>query len=161
MTKTEAHSPSILVIDDQEGIRKSFSAILEKEGYEVDAVATGQEAIKRSKSRFYNLALVDLRLPDMDGIQLLTTMRDTSPKMVKIIVTGYPSMENAIEAVNRGADAYIVKPFTMETLLRTIEEHLRKQKEAVKYSEKKVKEFIETRAEEYESKATTKHRSKK
>ena len=161
MTKTEAHSPSILVIDDQEGIRKSFSAILEKEGYEVDAVATGQEAIKRSKSRIYNLALVDLRLPDMDGIQLLTTMRDTSPKMVKIIVTGYPSMENAIEAVNRGADAYIVKPFTMETLLRTIEEHLRKQKEAVKYSEKKVKEFIETRAEEYESKATTKHRSKK
>ena len=161
MTKTEAHSPSILIIDDQEGIRKSFSAILEKEGYEVDAVATGQEAIKRSKSRFYNLALVDLRLPDMDGIQLLTTMRDTSPKMVKIIVTGYPSMENAIEAVNRGADAYIVKPFTMETLLRTIEEHLRKQKEAVKYSEKKVKEFIETRAEEYESKATTKHRSKK
>ena len=161
MTKTEAHSPSILIIDDQEGIRKSFSAILEKEGYEVDAVATGQEAIKRSKSRIYNLALVDLRLPDMDGIQLLTTMRDTSPKMVKIIVTGYPSMENAIEAVNRGADAYIVKPFTMETLLRTIEEHLRKQKEAVKYSEKKVKEFIETRAEEYESKATTKHRSKK
>jgi two-component system response regulator AtoC len=161
MTKTEAHSPSILVIDDQEGIRKSFSAILEKEGYEVDAVATGQEAIKRSKSRIYNLALVDLRLPDMDGIQLLTAMRDTSPKMVKIIVTGYPSMENAIEAVNRGADAYIVKPFTMETLLRTIEEHLRKQKEAVKYSEKKVKEFIETRAEEYESKATTKHRSKK
>jgi DNA-binding NtrC family response regulator len=161
MTKTEAHSPSILVIEDQEGIRKSFSAILEKEGYEVDAVATGQEAIKRSKSRIYNLALVDLRLPDMDGIQLLTAMRDTSPKMVKIIVTGYPSMENAIEAVNRGADAYIVKPFTMETLLRTIEEHLRKQKEAVKYSEKKVKEFIETRAEEYESKATTKHRSKK
>lgn len=161
MTKTEAHSPSILVIDDQEGIRKSFSAILEKEGYEVDAVATGQEAIKRSKSRIYNLALVDLRLPDMDGIQLLTTMRDTSPKMVKIIVTGYPSMENAIEAVNRGADAYIVKPFTMETLLRTIEEHLRKQKEAVKYSEKKVKEFIETRAEEYESTTRAKRSLKK
>jgi len=161
MTKTEAHSPSILVIDDQEGIRKSFSAILEKEGYEVDAVATGQEAIKRSKSRFYNLALVDLRLPDMDGIQLLTAMRDTSPKMVKIIVTGYPSMENAIEAVNRGADGYIVKPFTMQTLLRTIEEHLRKQKEAKKYSEKKVKEFIETRAEEYESRTTAKRKHKK
>jgi DNA-binding NtrC family response regulator len=161
MTKTEAHSPSILVIDDQEGIRKSFSAILEKEGYEVDAVATGQEAIKRSKSRFYNLALVDLRLPDMDGIQLLTTMRDTSPKMVKIIVTGYPSMENAIEAVNRGADAYIVKPFTMETLLRTIEEHLRKQKEARKFSEEKVKEFIEARAEEYESRASAKGKQKK
>lgn len=161
MTKTEAHSPSILVIDDQEGIRKSFSAVLEKEGYEVDAVATGQEAIKRTKSRFYNLALVDLRLPDMDGIELLTKMRETTPKMVKIIITGYPSIKNAIAAVNRGADGYIVKPFTMKDALKMIKEHLRKQQEAVKYSEKKVKEFIETRAEEYESKATTKHRSKK
>ena len=64
------------------------------------------------------------------------------------IITGYPSLENAIEAVNRGADAYIVKPFKMDDLLKTVKEHLKKQEEAKKYSEEKVKEFIEARAEE-------------
>jgi len=51
---------------------------------------------------FYKLALVDIRLPDMDGVELLTGMKQTTPKMVKIIITGYPSLENAVEAVNRG-----------------------------------------------------------
>jgi DNA-binding NtrC family response regulator len=97
----------------------------------------------------------------MDGVELLTAMRDTTPKMVKIIITGYPSLENAIEAVNRGADGYMVKPYTMEKLLDTIKEHLQKQQEARKYSEEKVKEFIERRAEEYESRTSAKHRSKK
>ena len=76
------------------------------------------------------------------------------------IITGYPSLENAIEAVNRGADAYIVKPYTMEDLLRKIKEQLQKQQEAKKYSEEKVKEFIEARAEEQEA-GTSTRRSKK
>jgi YesN/AraC family two-component response regulator len=97
----------------------------------------------------------------MDGIKLLTAMRETVPKTVKIIITGYPSQENAIEAVNRGADGYIVKPYTMEDLLRKLKEQLQKQQEAKKYSEEKVKEFIETRAEEYESRTLAKHSSKK
>jgi len=157
----EAEPARILVIDDDETVRRSLEAVLKEDGYEVDVAENGKEAIAKSKARLYNLALVDLRLPDMDGIELLTTMRDTTPKMVKIIVTGYPSLENAIEAVNRGADGYIVKPYTVEDLLRKIKEHLQKQKEAKKYSEEKVKEFIETRAEEYESRASAKHRSKK
>ncbi len=151
MMKMKRESPRILIIEDEDGIRKSLSAVLEGEGYQVDTAATGQEALERSKSRFYNLALVDVRLPDMDGIQLLTAMRDTSdPKMVKIILTGYPSMENAIEAVNRGADGYILKPFKIESLLGIIEEHLKKQKEAARYSERKVAEFIKTRAQQHE-----------
>jgi len=151
----------ILIIDDEESIRKSLKLALEREGYLVNTAENGREAIKKSKRRFYNLALVDLRLPDMDGIELLTKMRETVPKMVKIIITGYPSLENAIEAVNRGADGYIVKPYTMENLLHKIKERLRKQQEAKKYSEKKVKEFMETRAEEYESTARARRRMKK
>jgi DNA-binding response OmpR family regulator len=81
--------------------------------------------------------------------------------MVKIIMTGYPSQENAIEAVNRGADGYIVKPYSMEDLLRKIKEQLEKQQEAEKYSEEKVKEFIEARAEEHESRAAPKGKQKK
>jgi len=146
----------ILIIEDQESIRKSLKLALEKEGYLVETAENGQEAIRKSKEQFYNMALVDLRLPDMDGIELLTKMRETVPKMVKIIITGYPMLENAIEAVNRGADGYVVKPVNMNKLLETVEEHLKKQQEAKKYSELKVKEFIETRAEEYESRTTAK-----
>jgi len=155
----EQEQARILVIDDDATVRKSHEAVLKENGYLVDVAENGKEAIAKSKARLYNLALVDLRLPDMDGIELLTAMREAVPKMVKIIITGYPSMENAIEAVNRGADAYIVKPYNMEDLLRTIKEQLQKQQEAKKYSEEKVKEFIEARAEEHETKARAKRRS--
>jgi DNA-binding NtrC family response regulator len=86
-------------------------------------------------------------------------MRERVPKMVKIIITGYPSLENAIAAVNRNADGYIVKPYTMEDLLRKVKEQLQKQQEAMKYSEDKVREFIEARAEEYEARTREKRRS--
>jgi DNA-binding response OmpR family regulator len=148
----------ILVIDDEESVRKSLALVLKDEGYAVDVAENGEEAIKKSRANFYNLALVDIRLPDIDGISLLQQLRETVPKMVKIIITGYPSLDNSIEAVNRGADGYIVKPYSMENLLRTIREHLQKQQEAKKYSEEKVKEFIEARAEEHERKARAKRR---
>jgi DNA-binding NtrC family response regulator len=96
----------------------------------------------------------------MDGVTLLTEMRETTPKMAKIIITGYPSLDNAIAAVNKGADGYIVKPFTMGNLLDTIKEHLQRQKEAKKYSEEKVKEYIESRVEEQEAKPS-RRRSKR
>lgn len=91
----------------------------------------------------------------MEGTRLLTTMRDTVPRMVKIIVTGYPSLENAKDAVNMGADGYIVKPI-MDTddFLQKIKEHLKKQEEAQRYSEHKVAEYIETRARQEEAKET-------
>ena len=156
----EQEQARILVIDDDATVRRSLEVALKKNGYDADVAETGKEAIKKSKTKLYNLALVDLRLPDMDGVELLTEMRETVPKMVKIIITGYPSLENAIEAVNRGADSYMVKPYTMEELLRTIKEQLQKQQEAKKYSEEKVVEFIEARAEEHESR-TSAQRSKK
>ncbi|MCJ7457337.1 response regulator [Candidatus Bathyarchaeota archaeon] len=148
----ELEQARILVIDDDVAVRESHEAMLKANGYEVDVAENGKEAIDKSNANFYNLALVDLRLPDMDGIELLTSMREAVPKTVKIIITGYPSQENAIEAVNRGADGYMVKPYTMEELLRKIKEQLQKQQEAKKYSEEKVVEYIETRAKEQETK---------
>jgi len=145
---------SILVVDDDKAVLKSFKEIFKLEGYSVDTAETGREAIEKSKAKFYNLALVDIRLPDMEGTKLLTEMKETTPKMVQIIVTGYPSLDNAIEAVNKGADGYIVKPVDTDVLLKTVKEHLRKQEEARKYSEEKVKEYIETRAKEVESRTT-------
>jgi len=143
----------ILVVDDEKAVLESFREILELKGYSVDTAENGQEAIKKSKASFYNLALLDIRLPDMEGIELLAKMKETTPKMVKIMVTGYPSLQNAIEAVNKGADSYIVKPANMDELLNKVKEHLQKQEEAQKYSEEKVKEYIETRAREHETKS--------
>ena len=152
----------ILVVDDDKIVLSGFKKTLEWEGYTVHTAETGKEAIEKSNKAIYNLALIDIRLPDMEGTQLLSAMRDGVPKMVKIIVTGYPSQENAIEAVNRGVDAYVVKPvLNTAEFLRTIKEHLRKQQEAVKYSEEKVKEFIEARAEEHEARGARHRRRTK
>jgi len=138
----------ILVVDDDESVRKVLSLILEEEGYVVDTAENGKEAIEKSESKFYNLALIDIRLPDMEGTKLLTAMKETTPKMVKVIITGYPTLKNAVEAVNKGADAYILKPFNMDNVLETIKEQLKKQQKAKKYSEENVTEFIKTRVKE-------------
>jgi len=143
-------SARILVIDDDASVRKVLAMALEDEGYTVDIAENGGEAIHKSNANFYNLALIDIRLPDMEGTRLLAEMKETVPKLVKIIVTGYPGLQNAVEAVNGGADAYVVKPFKMEDLLKTVREHLKRQEEAKRYGEEKVKEFIETRATEFE-----------
>ena len=97
----------ILIAVDDESIREVLTSILTDEGYIVDAVDTGEKAIKATHEKFYNLVLIDIRLPDMDGTKLLTELKDTVPRMRKIIITGYPTLQNAIEAVNRGADAYL------------------------------------------------------
>ncbi len=149
---------SILIIDDDKLVLNTFKQILELEGYAVDTAETGKEAIEKSDTSFYNLALVDIRLPDMQGTQLLTSMRVTLPKMVKIIVTGYPSLESAKEAVNKGADGYMVKPILdMNTLLDTVKDHLKKQDEAREYSEMKVAEYIESRGRERETRKEQAH----
>jgi len=150
----------ILVVDDDRSVRKVLTAILEDEGYRVESVSTAKKAIERTRRKVYNLALIDIRLPDMEGIELLTKMKDTTPKMRKIIITGYPTLQNAVEAVNRGADAYILKPFDMENVLKTIEEELRKQHEEKKYSQQKVAEFIETRVKELEVGKEITHKGK-
>jgi len=147
----------ILVIDDDESIRKVLASILEEEGYIVHTAQSGKEGIERTLSEFYNLALIDIRLPDMDGTKVLASIKETTPPMVKIIVTGYPSLQNAIDAVNKGADAYILKPFKVDNVLDVIREHLKRQKENKKYSERKILEFIQTRAQELDQERALAH----
>jgi two-component system NtrC family response regulator/two-component system response regulator AtoC len=144
----------ILIVDDDENIRKVLVAILEDEGYAVDSVGTARKGIEATKKTFYNIALIDIRLPDMEGTELLSQIKETTPKIRKIIITGYPTLQNAIEAVNRRADAYIMKPFDVKKVLETIKDQLKKQEEERKYSQDKVAEFIETRVKELEDNET-------
>ena len=145
----------ILIIDDDENIRKVLQTILEDEGYYIETAETAKKGIEKSEESFYNLALIDIRLPDMEGIELLTKLRDTKPKMRKIIVTGYPTLQNAVSAVNKGADGYVLKPFDVEKILATIKEQLQKQAEDKDYSEEKIAEFIETRVKELDAEDLT------
>ena len=138
----------ILIVDDDENIRNTMKTILEDEGYIVDLAATGSEAIQKTQKTAYNIALLDIRLPDMEGVELLKLMKDTMPRTRKIMVTGYPSMQNAITALNKNADAYLIKPVNVEKLLNTVKEQLQLQEEERKFSEQKVAEFIETRVKE-------------
>jgi len=142
--------PKILVVDDDENIRKTLSTILKNEGYAVDVAQNGSEAIKKTAASAYNVALIDIRLPDMEGIEILTKMKNAVPKTRKIIITGYPTLKNAVAAVNKNADAYLMKPVDIDKLLETIREQLKLQEAEKTYSEQKVADFIETRIKELE-----------
>jgi DNA-binding NtrC family response regulator len=142
----------ILVIDDDESIRRTISKALEMAGYKVDTADNGTEALEKAQANFYNLALIDIRLPDMQGTKLLTAMKDTTPRMAKIILTGYPALDNAIEAVNKGADSYITKPVKMDKLLAVVKEQLKKQQKENEYNQQKLAEYVETKLKTLESK---------
>jgi len=147
-----SESARVLVIDDEETIRKTISMTLQHAGYSVDTAENGREAVRKSEGNFYNLALIDVRLPDMEGTELLTKLKDTTPRMVKIILTGFPGLQNAVTAINKGVDAYLTKPVNPTELLRVVKEHLNKQKEEKVYSEEKVAKFVESRFKELETK---------
>jgi len=140
----------IIIIDDDKSIRQVLKTILEEEGYAVDTADTGKEAVLKTNEKVYNLALIDMRLPDIEGIDLILKIKDTTPRMRKIIVTGYPTIQNAMEAVDKQADAFILKPFDVERVLQTIREQLMKQDEEKQFSQEKVTAFIKTRAKELE-----------
>ena len=141
----------ILVIDDEESIRKTISMTLQHAGYVVDTAENGKQAVAKSEANFYNLALIDIRLPDMEGTQLLTSLKDTTPPMVKIILTGFPGLQNAVTAINKGVNAYLIKPVNPSELLRVVKEHLDKQRQEREYSQDKVAEFVESRFKQLET----------
>ena len=135
----------ILLVDDDESIRTTLKAILEGEGYLVDMAASGKEAIEKTQEIAYNLALLDIRLPDIEGIELLKLIKENVPRTRKIMLTGYPSIQNAVSAVNKNADAYLIKPVDIEKLITVVKDQLKQQEDERAFSEQKVAEFIESR----------------
>jgi two-component system response regulator HydG len=136
----------VIVVDDDLGICSTMSLFLRLSGYDVDVANTGKEAVEKSKTEIYDVALLDIRLPDIEGTKLLALLRETTPKMIKIMVTGFPAFENAVEALKFGADDYILKPVDPEELVKVIEKKLEERKETETITEDKIRGFIETRA---------------
>ncbi len=127
-----AKTKRVLVVDDDERILSSFRRVLEQEGYSVDVAATGMEALEKIKKRKFNICLVDVRLPDMDGADLVKKI--TNPGTVKIIITGYSSEEVGARAADSGADDYLAKPVRPKDLLEVIKERVTAKEDLLKQS---------------------------
>lgn len=138
---------NILVVDDDQKMQKMLTEILADKGYSVTSVGTGKKAVDESFKQLYNLALIDIHLPDMEGTELLSKLRKSEPEMIKIIITGNATLDNSIEAANKGIDGYIVKPFDPKKLASLIESKLKEQRKKIQFDEKKVAEYIELRHE--------------
>jgi DNA-binding NtrC family response regulator len=138
----------ILIVDDDRGITGSLSMVLQSEGYQTDVAHTIKEAKEKSNENDYDLAILDIKLPDGEGTSLLKALSNTSPKIMKIMLTGYPMLRNAVDSVNEGADAYLIKPVDVERLLETIKSKIEKQKAAETVTEDSISVFLQTRTKQ-------------
>ena len=138
-------SPSILIVDDEIGTRDSLSAILQSKGYVTASVASAKEAMEKARTRFFDLMLLDIRLPDTDGTQLLSHFQKAAPETIKIVITGYASIENAAQALNIGADSYLTKPLDPDSLLKTIKDKLQEREQNEKITAKRLADWVKLR----------------
>jgi two-component system nitrogen regulation response regulator GlnG len=111
----------VLVVDDEESIRWVLKRCLEQEGYQVTTVASGEEALKSYEARPYPVVFLDIRMPGLGGLEVLETMKESSPESFVIIITAQATMENAIAAMKRGAFDYITKPFNLDEIVCLME----------------------------------------
>jgi len=118
----------VLVVDDDEVISQNLKRLLEKSGYLADTAYTGEEALRKIREDNFDLALIDLLLPDIDGLKLLLEVKRISPITAIIIITAFGTIPNAVEAIKRGAADYITKPFRMNELLSTIKKVIEERK---------------------------------
>lgn len=119
--------PRILVIDDEEIIRNLLSDILTKD-YDVETVGDGNAALQKVKETFFNLLITDLKMPRLGGLDVLKEIKRVNPYIEVIIITGYPTIESAVEAIKIGAFDFICKPFDVQEMKLTIDRCLERQK---------------------------------
>jgi DNA-binding NtrC family response regulator len=118
---------SILVVDDDVETLETLSDILQEKGFYTEIAKTGKEALAKAEERFFNVALLDIKLPDITGIEVLKALTEKHRSTMSIMMTGYATIQNAVDANNFGANGYIMKPIDQETLLGAIKECLNKQ----------------------------------
>ena len=138
----DTYKPKVLIVDDEKGLRIGTKRLLELEGYEVETAENGTEGIEKGTKFDFDMAILDLKMPDKDGIEVLTEIRKAQPNTVCYIATAYASFDTAVEATKLGAFSYIPKPFSPDELLQQLErgyekrkfiidtENLRKEREA-------------------------------
>ena len=111
----------VLVVDDERAIRKFLRAALNAQGYIVYEASNGEEALKAMREKSYDVIILDVRMPEMSGIQVMTELRKLDPFIEVIIMTGYASVDNAKKIMELGAYDYMLKPYNIEELMEKIE----------------------------------------
>src|SRR2546425_2856154 len=119
---------SILIVDDESGVRASLAGILGDEGYQVQAVESGEECLSALESRRYDLLLLDVWLPRMDGLETLSRVRILDPELPVIVISGHGSIETAVKAVRMGAQDFVEKPLSLEKTLLVVKNALRQRR---------------------------------
>ena len=120
--------PKILLMEDEFNVARGLKMVLNEEGYEVDVASTGQSALDQSHQKFFDLLVADLRLPDMDGLEVIKQVKGEQPDTEVVVITGYPSVATAVESMKSGAFDFLPKPFTEEEFKTVIESALHRTK---------------------------------
>jgi DNA-binding NtrC family response regulator len=135
---------SILVIDDEQSMRLALSEALSRSGHLVDCVPNGYDALKKVQAASFKLVITDVRMPKMDGLEVLHEIKKVSPQTPVIMITAYGTINNAVEAMKRGAADYVLKPFSFEELDAVVKRALvnGRQKEVPDRSNQKQREIV-------------------
>jgi DNA-binding NtrC family response regulator len=133
--------PSILIVEDDQELLESLKKFFEIKKFVVDCACTGCEAAEKIAAADYDVALIDIFLPDLNGMTLLPKFRRTIPATRKIIMTGYVTLENAIEAVNNGAAFFFAKPMKLNILLEVVNKQLQERAMELQLFQQKLEEF--------------------
>jgi two-component system response regulator HydG len=137
-TQVLARTEKILIVDDEPVVRDSLGKWMKEEGFTVRAVASAHDALDGFQPHTWDVALLDIKMPGMDGIELQNRLREADPDLIVIVMTGYASVETAVQALKQGAYDYICKPFEPDELVHTINnalEHRRAKNEVVRLRE--------------------------
>jgi DNA-binding NtrC family response regulator len=116
-----AKKSSILVVDDEDALRTVLSGELASEGYEVRTAADGDDAVTEMGKAVFDLVLLDIKMPRMNGFEVLKFIKEKHPKTKVVMLTGFADLKNAIESKKLGADDFVSKPYDLVDLLTTIE----------------------------------------
>ncbi|NOR49696.1 MAG: response regulator [Desulfuromonadales bacterium] len=121
-------SERILIVDDEDGMRRLLSRVLTREGYDTVAVGSGAEALRLVASERFDLVVTDIKMPEMDGLQLLAELKEYEPSLLVIVITAYGTIENAVQALRSGAYDYIAKPFENDEIRLTVAKALERER---------------------------------
>ena len=120
--------PHILVMEDEASVAKGLQMVLTEEGYDVDVAMTGGSALDTFNKKGFDLLVADLRLPDIDGMEVVRRVKENKPETEVIVITGYSSVDSAVEAMKLGAFEYLPKPFTDDEFKHVVEGALTEKK---------------------------------
>lgn len=117
--------PSILVVDDELLIRDLLYDFFNNQGWQISVAENGEKALELLKNQSFDLVLSDIKMPELDGLRLTARLRETHPDLPVILMTGFPSVESAVEALRAKAEDYVIKPFNINQLFKLIDSKVR------------------------------------